>query len=98
MCARTLSGRLGAVVRVDPLATRRGLAVRSPHHRQEPVEQIPGVAGPGPRLGVVLDRGARHVAEDQSLHRAVVEVQVGELGDAEVGLPCLLYTSDAADE
>ena len=43
--------------------------------------------GPGPGLGVVLDGGAGDVAQDQALDRAVVEVQVGELGGAEVGLP-----------
>ena len=41
----------------------------------------------GPGLGVVLDGGAGDVAQDQALDRAVVEVQLRELGDAEVGLP-----------
>ena len=38
-------------------------------------------------LGVVLDGAAGDVAEHQALDRAVVEVQVRELGGAEVGLP-----------
>ena len=41
----------------------------------------------GAGLGVVLDGGAGDVAQDQALDRAVVEVQLRELGDAEVGLP-----------
>src|SRR3954451_19590069 len=41
----------------------------------------------GSSLRVVLDRGPRHVAQDQALDRAVIEVQVGKLCGAEVRLP-----------
>ena len=41
----------------------------------------------GTGLRVVLDGGAGDVAQDQALDRAVVEVEVRELGDAVVGLP-----------
>ena len=41
----------------------------------------------GAGLGVVLDGGAGDVLQHQALDRAVVEVEVGELGGAEVGLP-----------
>ena len=43
--------------------------------------------GPGPGLGVVLDRRGGDVEQAQPLHGAVVEVDVRELGGAEVGLP-----------
>src|SRR3954454_10041798 len=46
-----------------------------------------GVVRAGSGLGVVLDGGAGDVAQDQALDRAVVEVQLRELGDAEVGVP-----------
>src|SRR5690242_4227362 len=54
---------------------------------QEAVEEIAGVVRPRPGFGVVLDGAPRNVLEDQPLDRAVVEVEVGELGVAEVGLP-----------
>ena len=41
----------------------------------------------GPGLGVVLDGARRHVAQHQALDRAVVEVDLRQLGGAEVGLP-----------
>ena len=46
-----------------------------------------GVVRAGAGLGVVLDGRAGDVPQHQALDRAVVEVQLGELGDAEVGLP-----------
>ena len=42
--------------------------------------------GPGPGLGVVLDAAGGHVEQADALDRAVVEVHVGELGGAELGL------------
>ena len=46
-----------------------------------------GVVGTGAGLGVVLDRRAGNVAQDQPLHRAVVEVELRELGDPVIGVP-----------
>ena len=66
---------------LDVVSTRHRQA------RQEPLEQVAGVVRAGAGLGVVLDGGAGDVAQDQALDRAVVEVELGELGDAEVGLP-----------
>ena len=43
--------------------------------------------GPGPASGWYWTVAAGDVAQDQALDRAVVEVEVGELGGAEVGLP-----------
>ena len=54
---------------------------------EEPLEEVAGVVRAGAGLGVVLDGGAGDVAQDQALDRAVVEVELRELGDAEVGLP-----------
>ncbi len=72
----------------QPAPPGRGPAVaRSSCQLQEAIEQVAGVVRAGARLGVVLDGGAGDVAQDQALDRAVVEVQLRELGDAEVGLP-----------
>src|SRR3954471_4996644 len=54
---------------------------------QEAVEEIEAVVRAGPGLGVVLDRGAGDVEQREALDRPVVEVEVRELGGAEVGLP-----------
>src|SRR5215212_3027059 len=54
---------------------------------QDPVEEVAGVVWAGSGLRVVLDRGAGDVFQQQSLHRAVVESEVGELGGPEIGLP-----------
>ena len=54
---------------------------------QEPVEQVEGVVRPRAGLGVVLDGRARDVEQLEALDRAVVEVDVGQLRRAEVGLP-----------
>ena len=43
--------------------------------------------GPGPASGWYWIVRAGHVAEHEALDRAVVEVQVGQLGGAEVRLP-----------
>ena len=53
----------------------------------EPVEQMESVVGPGSRLGVVLHGGALHVFQGEPLDGAVVQIDVGQLGGAEVGLP-----------
>ena len=67
------------------MSSRRGIGV--PSSCEEAVEEVAGVVRAGAGLGVVLDRRRRHVAQDQALDRAVVEVEVGELGGAEIGLP-----------
>ena len=53
----------------------------------EAVEQIQRIVRSGTCLGVVLDGGAGNVAKRQTLDGAVVEVDVGQLGGAEIGLP-----------
>ena len=63
------------------MSSLRGKAVH------EPVEQVAGVVGPGAGLRVVLDGRRRHVAQYEALDRPVVEVQLLELGGAEVGFP-----------
>ena len=62
-------------------------ARRSRRQLQEAVEEVAGVVRARAGLGVVLDGAAGDVLEHQALDRAVVEVQVGELGGAEVGAP-----------
>ncbi len=54
---------------------------------QEPIEQVPRVVRPRACLGVVLDGAAGHVSQRKPFDRAVVEIEMGELGDAEVGFP-----------
>src|SRR5881396_1054716 len=66
---------------------RRMSSLRGTGERQESVEQVASVVGARASLGVVLDRGRGYVLQHQALDRAVVEVQVGQLGGAEVGLP-----------
>ena len=57
------------------------------HLREEAVEEVQRVVRPGPRLGVVLDRAGARFAQPQPLDGAVVEVDVGQLGRAEVRAP-----------
>src|SRR4051794_5938718 len=52
----------------------------------ELVEEAEGVIGAGARLGVVLDAAGGDVEQADSLDRVVVEVHLGELRGAEVGL------------
>src|SRR3954452_20859297 len=52
----------------------------------ELVEEAEGVVGAGARLGVVLDAAGGDVEQADSLDRVVVEVHVGELRGAELGL------------
>ena len=59
----------------------------STHASTKPIEQVQRVVRAWACLGVVLDAGARHVAQHESLDGAVVEVHVRQLGGAEVGLP-----------
>src|SRR3954447_5746765 len=54
---------------------------------QEAVELVERVVGPRSRLGVVLDGRAVDLEQLEALDRAVVEVDVGQRGLAEVGLP-----------
>ncbi len=53
------------------------------HQVGEEVEQVAGVVGPGPGLGVVLHAEGGHVVAAQALDDAVVEVHVGDLGGAQ---------------
>src|ERR671923_549846 len=62
-------------------------ALRGNYPLHEPVEEMASVVRPRAGLGVVLHRRRRHVAHYQPLHGAVVEVQLLQLGRAEVGLP-----------
>ena len=66
------------------MSSRLGISAAS---SQEAVEEVAGVVRARAGLGVVLDGAAGDVPQDQALDGAVVEVQVGELGGAEVGLP-----------
>src|SRR2546423_9735636 len=59
----------------------------SSDHLKEAVEEVFRVVRPRAGLRVVLDRRARDVAEDQALDRAGVQVELGKLRGAEVGLP-----------
>ena len=52
----------------------------------ELVEEAERVVRAGARLGVVLDAAGGDVEQADSLDRAVVEVHVGELRGAELGL------------
>src|SRR3954469_21377865 len=75
---------------IGPLPIRRILWMSSRlgiRQLQEAIEQVAGVVRAGSSLGVVLDGRPRDVLEDQPLHGAVVQIQVGELGGAEVRLP-----------
>src|SRR4051794_37596071 len=54
---------------------------------QEPIEQIHGVMRTRPRLGVVLDGGARDILQHEAFDGAVVQVQMRQLRGAEVRLP-----------
>src|SRR5829696_10498506 len=56
------------------------------HQVVEPVEEVAGVVRPGRRLRVVLHPERRPVQAAQTLYHAVVEVDVGHLGPAELGL------------
>ena len=68
------------------MSSRRGIRRRTRSFRKRS-KRWRRVVRPGSGLGVVLDRAARHVAQHEALDRAVVEVQLRELGRAEVGLP-----------
>src|SRR3954453_8537467 len=54
--------------------------------RDELVEEVEGVVRPRSRLRVVLDAAGGDVEQADPFDRAVVEVHVGELRLAEVGL------------
>src|SRR2546421_12421440 len=51
----------------------------TPHQLAEVVEQVAGVVGARPGLGMVLDRKGRFVAEGKAFDRVVVEVHMREL-------------------
>src|ERR1700694_1360694 len=63
------------------MSSRRGNAL------QEAVEQVQAVVRAGAGLGVVLHGSAGDVEQLEALDGAIVEVDVRELGGAEVGLP-----------
>src|SRR5438045_3742587 len=69
-------------IRILWRSSRRGIDLL-----QEAIEQVEAVVRAGAGLRVVLDRGAGNVEERQALDGPVVEVEVRELGGAEVGLP-----------
>ena len=77
------------------MSSRRGISPPPSLMQSAPADRTPTKrsnrysesCGPGPGLGVVLDGGAGHVEQAQPLDRAVVEVDVRELGLAEVRLP-----------
>src|SRR5579875_3717496 len=77
------------------MSSRRGIsyglrgsaAARGGDLVDEAVEQVARVMRAGAGLRVVLDGRALDVAQPEALDRAVVEVDVGELGGAELGLP-----------
>jgi len=56
-------------------------------HLHEAVEEVPRVVRARAGSGVVLDGAAGNVLEHEALDRAVVEIYVGELGGAEIGVP-----------
>ena len=67
------------------MSSRRGIGGRD--LLEEAVEQVERVVRARAGLGVVLDRPAGDVEQREPLDRAVVEVEVRQLGGAEVGLP-----------
>src|SRR4051794_18053991 len=54
---------------------------------EEAVEEVAGVVGPRAGFRVVLDGAARNLLQHQPLDGAVVEVEVRELGLAEIRVP-----------
>src|SRR3954454_11186735 len=69
-------------MRIFSRSSRRGM-----NGLQESVEEIQAVVRARTRLWVVLHRASRDVKQREPLDRAVIEVDVAELGGAEVGLP-----------
>src|SRR3954467_8855529 len=71
-------------------SSRRGISgLRSGHLGDEVVEQPERVVRTGARLRVVLPAAGRDVEQADALDRAVVEVDVRELGLAEVAAQAL---------
>src|SRR3954451_3955652 len=62
-------------------------SLRGTDRLQEAIELVQGVVRPRAGLRVVLDRRALDLEQLEALDRAVVEVDVGERGLAEVGGP-----------
>src|SRR5437868_13629926 len=75
------------MMRIFLMSSRRGMSGGVLDLGDETVEQVERVVRAGAGLGVVLDRGAGDVAQREPLNGAVVEVDVRQLGGAEVGLP-----------
>src|SRR5450631_4676625 len=63
------------------MSSRRGNAL------QETVEEVEAVVRPGPGLGVVLHRAARHLEQLKTLDGAVIQVHMRQRSGAEVRLP-----------
>ena len=72
------------------MSLRRGISGHRPRAGRPPVasiswpellEQVAGVVGAGPGLGVVLHAEGRGVPAAEPLDHPVVEVDVGDLGD-----------------
>src|SRR4051794_35637045 len=77
---------IGPEPRTRILCRSSRLGMRSHDLPDELVEQPERVVRPRARLGVVLHAAGRYVEQAQALHRAVVQVDVGQLGLAEVRL------------
>src|SRR2546423_14627347 len=71
----------------DPRTRIFWMSLRLGNQLEEAVEEVHGIVRARPSLGVVLDGGARHVLQDETFHRAAVQVDVAEPRSAEVGLP-----------
>src|SRR4051812_48741944 len=72
------------------MSSLRGTVARLARGRDlahKPIKDILSVVGSGARLGVVLDGRTRNVEQAQPLDRAVIEVDVGQLRFAEIGVP-----------
>ena len=72
------------MIRLDVVAARHQAAASSAMKRSK---RCSASCGPGPGLRVVLDGAGARLGQPQALDGAVVEVEVGQLGGAEVGLP-----------
>ena len=70
------------------MSSRRGIVRPPPRSRRRSGRTgTASRAGPGPASGWYWTVAPGHVAQGQALHGAVIEIDVGELGGAEVGLP-----------
>src|SRR5688500_7881618 len=77
---------IGPLPRTRILWMSSRLGMGGLEERDELVEEAEAVVGARARLGVVLDAAGRDVEQPDPLDRVVVEVHVGELGGAQLGL------------